>query len=107
MEVSMSRRVFVALEDVRSAHNVGSIFRTADGAGVDGLYLIGTTSAPIDRFGKAQPDIAKTALGAQKYVEWEQSANVFDLINKLKKEKWNVVGIEQDKRAIRLCICAQ
>ncbi|MDZ4284301.1 MAG: TrmH family RNA methyltransferase [Patescibacteria group bacterium] len=91
--------VFVALENVRSAHNVGSIFRTADAAGAAGLYLIGTTPAPIDRFGRPQSDIAKTALGAEQTLFWTyfETASVF--LKEVRKKELDIVIVEQDARA--------
>ncbi len=65
----------VILDNVRSAHNVGSVFRSSDGAGVSKIYLVGTTPAPIDRFGRVQPEIAKTSLGATESVAWERVGN--------------------------------
>jgi tRNA G18 (ribose-2'-O)-methylase SpoU len=62
----------VILDNVRSTHNVGSIFRTSDGAGVSKIYLLGITPSPIDRFGRPQPEIAKTSLGATDSVVWER-----------------------------------
>ena len=94
------RRVCVALEDVRSAHNVGSIFRTADGAGACGLYLIGTTPAPIDRFGRAQPDIAKTALGAEKILPWTYFEKTDAFLAHCRAEELKIVVAEQDERAV-------
>ncbi len=91
--------VAVLLHNIRSTHNVGSIFRTADAAGVCRLYLSGYTPTPIDRFGRTQKDIAKTALGAEKYIPWEHHTSSSRLILKLKKEGWNIVGVEQDVRA--------
>ena len=64
-------QTILILDNIRSTHNVGSIFRTADAAGVSKIYLIGTTPDPIDRFGREQSDIAKTALGAEKSLSWE------------------------------------
>ncbi|MEM9337075.1 MAG: TrmH family RNA methyltransferase, partial [Patescibacteria group bacterium] len=61
----------VILDNIRSAHNVGSIFRTADGAGVDKIFLCGYTPAPIDRFGREVAEIKKTSLGATETVAWE------------------------------------
>ena len=55
---------YIILEDIRSAYNVGAIFRTADAAGVAKVFLAGYTPAPIDRFGRVQPEIEKTSLGA-------------------------------------------
>jgi tRNA G18 (ribose-2'-O)-methylase SpoU len=65
-------QVSVILHDIRSAHNVGSIFRTADGASVAKIYLCGYTPAPVDRFDRPVKEIAKVALGAEKSVPWEQ-----------------------------------
>ncbi len=87
------------LHNVRSAHNVGSIFRTADAAGVTHIFLTGYTPRPVDRFGRAQKEIAKTALGAERYVSWEYRVSPSALIRTLKKEGWEIVGVEQDARA--------
>jgi tRNA G18 (ribose-2'-O)-methylase SpoU len=92
--------VAILLHNIRSTHNVGSIFRTADAAGVRHIYLTGYTPRPVDRFGRAQPDIAKTALGAEKTIPWEYYATPARLITKLKKEGWYIVGVEQDARAV-------
>ncbi len=91
----------VILHNIRSTHNVGSIFRTADAAGVAKLYLTGYTPAPVDRFGRVQKEIIKTALGAQDYVPWEQGT-VQAVVRKLKKEGYTVVAVEQDARAVSL-----
>lgn len=56
------------LDNIRSMHNVGSIFRTADGAGIKKLYLCGITPSPIDRFGQIRQAISKASLGAEKAV---------------------------------------
>ncbi len=64
-------QTILILDNIRSTHNVGSIFRTADTAGISKIYLVGTTPDPIDRFGRDQSDIAKTALGAEKSIKWE------------------------------------
>ena len=92
-------QVSVLLHDIRSTHNVGSIFRTADAAGVWRVYLTGYTPTPTDRFGRARKDITKTALGAEKFLPWEHQVSPARLISKLKKEGWKVVGVEQDARA--------
>jgi len=60
------------LPNLRSAHNVGSIFRTADAAGVAKIYLTGYTPAPVDQFGRVNKTIAKTALGAEQTIVWEK-----------------------------------
>ena len=94
------KEVAVLLHNIRSAHNVGSIFRTADAAGVGRIYLSGYTPRPVDRFGRPQKDIGKTALGADQFVPWEYHKTPAKLIARLKKEEWQVVGVEQDARAV-------
>lgn len=93
------RETMVILHNIRSAHNVGSIFRTADAAGVSRIYLTGYTSCPTDRFGRIQKEIAKTALGAERYIPWERHASVSTVISTLKRDGWGIVGVEQDARA--------
>ena len=92
----MKKEVAVLLHNIRSTHNVGSIFRTADAAGVSHMYLTGYTPTPVDRFGRAQKDIAKTALGAEKFLPWEHQMSPLRLLSKLKKEGWHIVAVEQD-----------
>lgn len=88
------------LYSIRSAYNVGSIFRTSDAAGIEKIYLCGITPAPIDEYGRARKEISKTALGAEYYVKWEKEKAVGKVINKLKKEGYEIFAIEQDKRAV-------
>ncbi len=92
--------IAILLHNIRSTHNVGSIFRTSDAAGVAKMYLSGYTPTPIDRFGRPQKDIAKTALGAEKTTPWEYFKTPQKLISRLKGEGWMVVGVEQDNRSI-------
>lgn len=94
----MSTRII--LHNIRSAHNVGSIFRTADGAGVERIYLSGYTPHPLDRFGRVQPEIQKTSLGANESVAWETVDDLSSLITKLQRDGWTVVAVEQDNRAV-------
>ena len=68
----------VWLHNIRSVHNVGSIFRTADAVGVEHIYLSGYTPLPIDRFGRSRNDMNKIALGAEKTVSWSQLKNIPD-----------------------------
>ncbi len=91
--------VYVILDNIRSVHNVGSIFRTCDAAGVSKLYLCGVTPSPIDRFGRARKDLAKVALGAQNCVVWEHVDETRDVIERLHKEGAHVVAVEQDKKS--------
>jgi 23S rRNA (guanosine2251-2'-O)-methyltransferase len=98
--ISQSRSLCLALHNIRSVYNVGAIFRTADAVGVSKIYLSGYTPAPIDRFGRLRKDIAKAALGAEKTVTWESVEKIEDLISKLKKEKYTILALEQDKNSI-------
>ena len=95
----MSKEIAVLLHNVRSAHNVGSLFRTADAAGVSRIYLTGYTPLPRDRFGREQKEIAKTALGAHTSIPWEFHEDPLDLIATLKQDGHFVVGVEQDPRS--------
>ncbi|OGI99084.1 hypothetical protein A3H53_00680 [Candidatus Nomurabacteria bacterium RIFCSPLOWO2_02_FULL_40_10] len=88
------------IHNVRSVQNVGAMFRTADAAGVNKIYLTGYTPAPLDRFGRKRGDLAKSALGAEEFVAWEQKKNVSPLLAKLKRDKFLIIGIEQAKNSI-------
>ncbi len=96
----ISKKVAVLLHDIRSTHNVGSIFRTADAFGVSKIYLSGYTPTPLDRFGKPRKDVAKVALGAEKTIEWEYIEKPEVMIKKLKKEKFQIVGVEQSEKSV-------
>lgn len=88
------------LPDIRSVENVGAIFRTADAAGIDKIYLTGYTPAPIDRFGRKRNDLAKSALGAEEYVRWELKKSLPALINRLRRDGFQIIAIEQDEKSI-------
>lgn len=90
----------VVLHNVRSAHNVGSIFRTADAAGISRVFLTGYTPLPLDRFMRPNKEIAKTALAAERFIEWEHVKVPAPLVRRLKREGWKIVGVEQDQRAV-------
>ncbi len=88
------------LNDIRSVSNVGAMFRTSDAAGVDKIYLCGITPAPLDRFGRKRKDLAKSALGAEEFIAWEQVKTISSLITKLKKRNFQIIAIEQDEKSI-------
>lgn len=94
------REVAILLPNIRSAHNVGSLFRTADAAGVSRVFLAGYTPRPIDRFGRRDNAIAKTALGAEQTLPWSYARSPGALVRRLKSEGWEIVGVEQDARSI-------
>ena len=94
------KEVFVLLHDIRSVHNVGSIWRTANAAGVKKIFLSGYTPLPTDRFGRERKDFAKVALNSQKSVAWEYTDDPISLVKRLKKEGVFVVAIEQAKKSV-------
>ena len=79
----------VVLNNIRSLHNVGTIFRTADGAGVEKIWLCGITGYP------PQGGITKTALGAENHVPWEYREDILDLLKELKNAEYQIVLLEQ------------
>jgi len=93
----MKKEIIIILDNIRSAHNVGSAFRTADGAGVEKIYLLGTTASPRDRFGREVTEIKKTSLGASEMVPWEHIDNedTEKLLARLKDEGCELVAVEQ------------
>jgi 23S rRNA (guanosine2251-2'-O)-methyltransferase len=93
-------RLFLILHNIRSAHNVGAMFRTADGAGVERIYLTGYTPSPLDRFGREQETIKKTALGATQTVAYEVYDDVLSCIRTLRECGVAVVAVEQMPNAI-------
>ena len=88
--------IIIVLDDIRSLHNIGSVFRTADAFLVEKIILCGITASPPNK------EIHKTALGATETVAWEHCANVLEVIQKLKSEKVTVLAIEQVESAIFL-----
>lgn len=85
----------VVLNNIRSLYNVGSIFRTADGAGVEKIWLCGITGHPPNN------QISKTALGAEERVSWEYQANVLEVIQQLKSMGYQIVLLEQIDKSER------
>ncbi len=94
------KEVFLILHDIRSALNVGALFRTADAVGVSKIYCTGYTPTPLDRFGRARQDIAKAALGAEVFVSWEYAAEATDVVERLKKQGVQIVALEQSLKSI-------
>lgn len=76
-----NKQLFVVAHNIRSLHNVGSIFRTADALGVSKIYLTGYTGTPPD------PKIAKVALGAENFISWEKHKSAVRFIKKFKTDK--------------------
>jgi tRNA G18 (ribose-2'-O)-methylase SpoU len=88
--------VIIVLDDIRSLHNIGSVFRTADAFLIEKIYLCGITAVPPNK------EIHKTALGATETVDWEYFPSVLDTIQKLKADDVSVMAIEQVENAVML-----
>jgi len=86
----------VLLDNIRSAHNVGSIFRSCDAFLIDEIILCGITAKPPNK------EIRKTALGSTDSVKWSYFENIQDAILKLKKEKYQIISIEQADKSTEL-----
>lgn len=88
--------LIIVADNVRSMHNVGSIFRTSDAFLVEKIYLCGITPTPPHR------EIQKTALGATESVDWQYAENTLDVVNQLKKEGWTILALEQTTNSVML-----
>lgn len=94
------KKIIVLLDNIRSSENVGSAFRTSEAVGVSEIILCGITPAPLDRFGRENKKIAKSALGAEKLIKWKKVENFKDECLELKKNKFKIVGVEQSQNSI-------
>ena len=88
----------VVLENIRSVLNVGGVFRLADAVGVEMVLLVGYTPAPVDRMGRDNAKLGKTALGAEKSVLWRQYASVSDAVDAY--PNYTPVVVEQTPTAV-------
>ena len=79
----------IILDNIRSLHNVGSVFRTADAFRIESIFLCGITATP------PQPEIHKTALGAEFSVQWNYINDSLQAVNELKKENYVIYSVEQ------------
>lgn len=97
-----ANEVCLVCVDVRSAHNIGSLFRTCDGFGAE-LYVVGASPRPAYKndtrlphvVENAEKQISKTALGAEKSVPWQYAETLVECINNLRKLDYHIVAIEQ------------
>ncbi len=86
----------VVLDNIRSLHNIGSVFRTSDAFRVECIYLCGITAVP------PHPEMHKTALGAEFTVDWKYVDNAVEAVDNLKKDGYTVYSVEQAERSIML-----
>ena len=90
----------VVLHNIRSIHNVASIFRTADAVGAEKVYLCGITPTPVDRMGKYRSQFIKVSLGSERTVSYEKKVSTAKTIKELKKDGYLILGIEQHKKSV-------
>lgn len=88
--------VIAVLENIRSAYNVGSVFRTSDAFLLEGIYITGYTAVPPHK------EIKKTALGAEETVNWQQFPNATAAIENLRAQGYKIFAVEQVKNSISL-----
>lgn len=93
MAKTANPELYVIVHNIRSLHNVGAIFRTADSFGVSKLFLTGYTGAPV---GKNADKIAKVALGAEQYVPWEQKKSLTTVVKKLRAAGVRIAALENN-----------
>ncbi len=94
------KKICLIALDIRSSENVGSFFRTADACGVNQIYLVGITPAPIDKFNRPDSKIAKTALGAEKSVPYLYEKTINTTLKKLKKDDYIIIALEQAPNSV-------
>lgn len=90
----MEKSIYIIAHNIRSAYNVGSIFRTAEAVGVKKVILGGYSPTPENS------RVRKTALGAEKWVDYEKSFQVWRAIDNLKKQGFQIIALEQSPQAI-------
>lgn len=100
----MKEELVVIAHNIRSAHNVGAILRTSDGAGVSRVYLTGYSAAPFEKEKdgyetKAHKMIAKTSLGAENFVAWEKEESITKVISRLAKKKFQIIALELNEKS--------
>ena len=88
--------IIIILDNIRSAHNVGSIFRTCDAFLINEIILCGITATPPNN------EIRKTALGSTESVDWRYFDNIEEVILNLKKEGFQIISIEQADKSLKL-----
>lgn len=104
------RQIVLIANNIRSAFNVGSLFRTAEGLGIEKLFLCGYTPHPAKKDDDRLPYISekidrainKTALGATENLPWEQRESIEDLLGELKDKGFHICALEQSKNSIDL-----
>jgi tRNA G18 (ribose-2'-O)-methylase SpoU len=89
-------KFILILPNIRSAHNVGAMFRTADGAGVEKIYLTGYTPCP------PHPRLDKVSLGAEKWMPWKYIKQTGRLLKQLKEQGYKIIALEQTSKSVNI-----
>ncbi len=103
-------KIVLIVHNVRSCHNVGSMLRTAEGLGIEKVYLTGYTPYPLMEHDPRMPHLSrkidaqihKTALDAERFIVWERSDSVQPILERLHTEGFQIIALEQDERAVDL-----
>ena len=90
------QKFYLILPNIRSCHNVGAMFRTADAFGVSKIFLVGYTASP------PKPQIDKVSLGAEKWIPWEKRKDLKRLVKSLKKKGVRIVGLEKTEMSEKI-----
>lgn len=100
----MKQKILVIAHNIRSAHNVGALFRTSDGFGVEEIILSGYTPQPAMKnafyIPKFQKEIKKTALGAEEVVSWEYKKALREVLSNVRSRGYRIVALEQNEKSI-------
>ncbi|MEK7636688.1 MAG: TrmH family RNA methyltransferase [Patescibacteria group bacterium] len=94
MTLRRGKKLIVIAHNIRSLHNIGSLFRTADAVGVEKIFLTGFSGIPD------HPKVAKVALGAEKTILWKKYSRIGNLLKQLKKDGYQIVALEQDPMSV-------
>lgn len=95
-----SMKKVILLDNIRSVLNVGSIFRTANGLGVQKIILCGITPTPLDKKGEKRKDFAKVALGSEEGIAWEYKIDALETVKEYLALGFRVISLEQDERSV-------
>ena len=88
------------LHNIRSAHNIGAMFRTAEAAGIDEVILSGYSPGPLDRFGREDKKVTKASLGAHEMIRWKHVEDSFGSLKGLQEDGYSLAAVEQHVKSI-------
>jgi len=95
----MNKKILI-LDNIRSVHNVGAMFRTAEAAGISEILLVGITPGPLDRFGRPRSDVAKASVGAHEMVAWQQITDTQTALEYLREQNVQIISMEINNTSV-------